>query len=251
MSVVSAFAPLTDGKNRFTRRWGANNGSAVDPYISGYFFIKFNNFPKNISTTINNSGLGHLGLSDGKMQNLLESSCQSVTIPGATVNKTEFPGLGGIRFHAVTNVEWDNTVSMRFLEFAGAPVHAIFHGWAKMMRDYRSGVSHTLSGSGNDVDAYSKKNYATSAYYWTTREDGVTIQFASCMTGLFPMRDPTEQFGHDLTTIDKLEIEMEFNCDVLYQEAWVREHVRNLAIEIKNEGITKSEEYGRNDAGLS
>lgn len=205
-TFTNSFNHLSNGGNMFSRRWGANSESfAVDPYITGYHFIKFAHFP-NLTSMLPSTSSMNLA----QIKNALCSLCTSVTIPGATLNKAEFTGLGNIKFFYPTNADWDNTVSLRFTEMSGAPILRIFHAWTQLICDYKSGINY--------ADYVTKSNYTASMYYWTTRPDGITVEFHSLITGMFPMKDPTDQFGHDLTTIDKLEIDIDFSCDIIYQE---------------------------------
>ena len=220
--ATSAFAPLISGANNFTRKWGGTQNS-VDPFISGYFFVRFSYLPPALIDNIRHAGgpdnLGQIG----DVKSVLAASSLAVTIPGGTVNKAEFIGLGGVKWAVPTNVDWDNTVTVRFLEFSGLPIHAIFHGWVRMIRDYRAGVSNLNNGS------YSKSDYAATMYYWTTRPDGQTVEYAACITGMYPMKDPTDQMGADITTYDKLEIDIDFNADYIWHEPWVMQNCQALA----------------------
>ena len=141
-----------------------------------------------------------------------------------SVNKAEFNGLGNIKWAVPSNVDWENTCSVKFLEASGLPVFSTMHGWVRMIRDYRAGVS-TLDGEGD----YTKSNYAATIYYWTTEPNGKRIEYHCCMTGLFPTKDPTDQFGHDLTAYDKLELEIEFNVDYLWHEPWTYDLCKSKA----------------------
>lgn len=245
--MSNSFSPLMNGGNNFSRRWGGTS-NAPDPYISGYFFIHFSYLPPDLSTVIANTG-GPDGLSgDSYIRNVLHGSCLSVTVPGAMVNKTEIMGLGGVKWAVPTNVEWDNTISMKFLEFSTLPIHAIMHGWVKMIRDYRSGTSY-LNGEGT----YTKSKYAANLYFWTTKPDGRTVEYAALGTGLFPMKDPTDLLSADITTYDKLEIDIDFNCDYLWQESWVYDTCRTLANTYYNSAVGAGgrggviDGYGRSD----
>jgi len=214
MGAANAFAALKE--NRFSRKWGGTTaGSAVDPYISGYFFTHWAAVPPKLheySPIASNSGVSD----SGTVTDVLHAACLAVTIPGGTVNKAEFAGLGGVKWSAPTNVEYDNTVTLKFLEFSTLPILAIMHGWVRLIRDYRTGVSPLVGG-----DAYTKSNYAGTMYYWTTKPDGQTIEYAACLTGVFPLKDPTDQYGGDLATIDKLELDIDFNVDYIWHEDWV------------------------------
>lgn len=214
----NTFVRMSNGSNRFSRRWGTV-GSAVDPYITGYHFTYWSYLPPKLATNVGHAGAATgANIDNGSIKNLLASSCQSVNIPGATVNKAEFNGLGNIRWSAPTNVDWDNNCTMRFLEASGLPVFSTIHGWVRMIRDYRAGVS-TLDSANGDAQ-YTKSNYAGTCYYWTTEPNGKLVEYHCCMTGMFPLKDPTDQFGHDLTSYDRLELDIDFNVDYLWHEKW-------------------------------
>jgi hypothetical protein len=230
MGVANSFAPIAAGTNKFSRKWAGSTRDSVDPFITGYFFIHFAYLPPKLIDNIKRGG-GNDGLStDQEVKNVLSSTCQSVTLPGATINKAEFNGLGGIKWAVPTNVEFDNTVSMRFLEYSSLPILAIMHGWVRMIRDYRSGVSTLDSGGSKSGDAkYTKSEYASTAYFWTTKPDGHLVEYAACLTGLFPMKDPTDQYGAEITTTDKLELDVDWNVDYVFREPWVYDRCQNLA----------------------
>jgi len=223
MVVPNSFNAIKSGSGAFTRRWGSSAIDAVDPYITGYFFIRFTNFPDLIP--ILNQMYSDNPYSSGiDMKNALQSSCTSVTIPGGTVNKTDMYGLGGIKYGYPTNVEFDNTISLRFNEWQGAPIYRIISAWVKLIRDYRSG----------SATATTKSDFAASMYYWTTAPDGKSIATAFLFTGIFPMRDPADQFGHDLTANDKLETDIDFNADVMWQEKSISDRCQRYANEYYN-----------------
>lgn len=226
--MASNYAPnafngtVLSGNNRFSRRWGSNNSDvAVDPYITGYHFIKFQHFP-NLDTV-----LSEVATQYDSVTNVLESLVTSVTIPGATVNKAEFQGLGGIRWFYPTNVDWDNTITLKFWEMSGTPVHSIIHAWVKMIGDYRAGVTRAVPSVTGKTPT--KSDISASMYYWTTKPDGFSVSYHSLATGMFPTKDPTDMFGHDLTAIDKLELDIDFSVDVLYHEGFTRKQCQALA----------------------
>lgn len=215
-------------KNTFSRKWAGSDASAVDPYISGYFFTHFAKVP-DLGSFVKTGSTS--ALNDRLVKDVLKGACLAVTIPGGTVNRAEFTGLGGVRWAVPTNVEFDNTVTFRFLEFATLPVFDILHAWVRMMRDYQYGTS--------DMPTYTKSAYAGTAYYWTTQPDGKTIEYYACLSGLFPLKDPTDQYGGDLTAYDKLEIDVDFNCDYIWHEPWVKTNIGGYLPEGKNEITTK------------
>ena len=222
----SSFSNVSNGSNMFTRKWGGSSLEyAVDPYITGYHFIFFSYVPPKLIDNIKHANGPDRFNSNAEVKNFLHSSCLSVTLPGGTLNKAEFNGLGNTRYAVPSNVDYDNTCTIRFLEFSGLPVLAIFHGWTRMIRDYRAGVSTLAETS----DSYTKSNYAASMYYWTTQPNGLYVEEFELLTGMFPQKDPRDQYGHDLTSIDKLEVDIDFNVDTMWHEGWVKDQCQSKA----------------------
>lgn len=224
MAMHNSFAALQD--NQFTRKWGGSHAGVVDPYVSGYFFVYWSYLPNKLGVAVKQVGGTTCGIETvTDCQTVLKSSCLAVTIPGGTVNKAEFTGLGGVKWSVPTNVEFDNTVTFKFLEFSTLPILSIIRGWVRLIRDYRTGISEVIGSEG----AYTKSNYSATCYYWTTKPDGNSVEYYNCMTGLFPLKDPTDQYGADLTTIDKLEIDIDFSLDHQFVEDWVRDRCVSLS----------------------
>mgnify|MGYP000849918491 FL=1 len=232
--IPTSFDAISGGKNSFTRRWGsANAAHAVDPYISGYFGIKFQYLPdENIKAMINASGHDSSKFEGRAIKNILESTCTNVTIPGGTLNKTEFNGLGNVTYSVPTNATFDNTLSLRFTEFSGIPLFTIFHNWVRLIRDYRTGISNLPS------QQYTKANYAATMFYWTVKPNGIDVEQAYCFTGLFPMKDPADLFSHELGAIDKIEIDIDFNVDYAWHEPWVYDRCTKFAQDTFGSGKT-------------
>lgn len=225
-------ATVYNNTNKFTRKWGTLT-NVVDPYITGYHFINWTYIPP-----VALLGARHLERrgdqvfipqSTDEISSILASLCLSVTVPGRTVNAVEMQGLGGLKWRAVGNIDEGNDLSMRFLELQGLPIHRIFHSWTKGIRDNRSGTTF-LQGLAESATTrtYSKSQYAGTVYYWTTRPNGYDVEFASCYAGVFPMKDPSDSFGHDVAANDKLEIDMDFSTDYAYQEDWVYENCQTF-----------------------
>jgi len=211
------YAPLLSGTGKFMRKWGTEK-NIVEPYITGYPFMNFVYIPKAAT-------MGNIGFSASQIANILSSSVIAVNIPQGNLNKAERFGTGYIKGGVPSYLDLDNTVTIRFAESSGIPVFRIIRNWLNNIRNIYTGVSN-LKGE------YMMSNYAATAYYWTTKPDGVSPEFYSCLAGMFPTRLPTDSFGHDLTQYDKLDLELEFHVDYIFNEDdWVLEKIKTFTYE--------------------
>jgi len=216
MTMKYSFAEL--GQNILTRKFGGTTVGVADPYVTGYHFVWFDKIPPGLAGYIANNGISGISAT-GEIQTVLAASCLSVTPPGGTLNKIEFTGLGGIKWAVPGNIDYGNTVSVKFLEFNKTPILDIMHNWVKMIRDYRTGVSDLIDGAGGE--GYTKKSYAGLMYYWTTAPDAQTVEYYAAYDGIFPAKDPQDLFTSDVETVGRLDIEIEFNVDYTWHEPWV------------------------------
>ena len=213
------------GQNILTRKFGGTTVGVADPYTTGYHFIWFERIPVKIVDYITD---GISGISStSEIQNILAASCLSVTPPGGTLNKTEFTGLGGVKWAVPSNVDYGNTVSIKFLEFNKTPILDIMHSWVKMIRDYRTGVTDLEDKE--DGSGYTKSTYAGLMYYWTTAPDAKTIEYYACYDGMFPGKDPQDLYTSDVETVGRLDVEIEFNIDYAWHEPWVKTKCQTFA----------------------
>lgn len=210
-------------RNRVTRNFGGTVVGTADPYVTGYHFIMFQKLPPMLSRYSS-------GLEEDEIRNLLSGACLSVTPPGGTLNKVEFTGLGGTKWAVPANIDYGNSVSIKFLEFNGTPILNIFHGWIKMMRDYRTGTTDLIDGPSGG--GYTKRSYAGLLFYWTTAPDAKTVEYYACYDGVFPTKDPQDLFTSDVETVGRLDVEMEFNVDYVWHEPWVKEQCETLSDEV-------------------
>jgi hypothetical protein len=215
MADNTSYKSLT--QNLFSRRFGGTLKGTADPLISGYFYVQFENLPAQLTSQTP-------GLDSNTINKLLTAGAQSITLPGATLNKTTFDALGGLKWHVPTNIDIGDSLSIKFVEMSGMPFFRIFHGWFNMIRDYRTGVS-SLQGA-----SYTKSGYASNVIYAMVKPDGVTVEFAAYMTGVFPTKDPYDIFGGDITSVDKIELEQEFSVDYIWvMDDWVVQKAQSLA----------------------
>jgi hypothetical protein len=224
MTMKYSFAEL--GQNILTRKFGGTSVGVADPYVTGYHFIWFEKIPPQLAQYIQANGISGI-TQPAEIQTVLAASCLSVTPPGGTLNKIEFTGLGGVKWAVPGNIDYGNTVSVKFLEFNKTPILDIMHNWVKMIRDYRTGVTDLIDGV--DGDGYSKKSYAGLMYYWTTAPDAMTVEYYACYDGIFPSKDPQDLFTSDVETVGRLDIEVEFNVDYAWHEKWVYEKCQGFS----------------------
>jgi len=233
MAVKNSFANVPN--NVLSRNFGGTVAGIADPYVTGYHFIWFAKLPPALA--------GYAKLDNNSViSNLLSGACLSVTPPGGTLNKVEFTGLGGIKWAVPANIDYGNSVSVKFLEFSGTPLLNIMHGWVKMIRDYRSGVSN-LEG-GTQLDGYTKASYAGLMYYWTTAPDAKTVEYYAVYDGVFPTKDPQDLFASDVETVGRLDTEIEFNVDYIWHEDWVKAKCQEYAHRVFAVKADVIEKYG-------
>jgi len=223
MAIKYSFAELN--QNILTRKFGGTTVGVADPYVTGYHFIMFDKLPPMLGQY---SGEGISGISaPSEIKSILSASCLSVTPPGGTLNKVEFTGLGGVKWAVPGNIDYGNTVSVKFLEFNKTPILDIMHGWVKLIRDYRTGISHLTDGE--EGSGYTKATYAGLMYYWTTAPDARTIEYYAAYDGVFPAKDPQDLFTSDVETVGRLDLEIEFNVDYAWHEPWVKKRCQTWA----------------------
>jgi hypothetical protein len=233
MAIKNSFAKVPN--NRLTRNFGGTIAGVADPYLTGYHFVYFAGIPSGL--------VPYSDLPDTQtIGNILAASCLSVTPPGGTLNKVEFTGLGGIKWSVPGNIDYGNSVSVKFLEFNGTPILNIMHGWIKMIRDYRSGVSNLVDG--DNLSGYTKSTYACVMYYWTTAPDAKTVEYYAAYDGVFPTKDPQDLFTSDVETVGRLDVEIEFNCDYVWHESWVKDKCTTLAEQVYAIKANVIEGYG-------
>ena len=240
MALKNAFTAAKD--NTLTRRWGGHNTGVADPYITGYHFVYFEVIPKML---IDEMAKGHavLGVMEqDDIRRTLAACCTGVTPPGGTLNKVEFTGLGGVKWAVPGNVDYGNSVSIKFLEMQGLPITTIMHKWIKSMRDYRTGITGTVD---TDGELYSKKSYSSLLYYWTTAPDAKTVEYFACYDGVFPTKDPADLHASDVESIGKLDIEIEFNVDYAWHEDWVYNKIKTFIGQDVDAAVKTVEGYAK------
>jgi hypothetical protein len=233
MAIKNSFVNVPN--NRLTRNFGGTVAGVADPYLSGYQFIYFAKLPSALPD--------YAQLPDTPtVQNLLAGACLSVTPPGGTLNTVEFTGLGGVKWGVPGNIDYGTSVSVKFLEFNGTPLLNIFHGWIKMIRDYRSGTTDLIDG--DQGSGYTKSSYAGIMYYWTTAPDAKTVEYYAAYDGVYPTKDPQDLFAGDVETVGRLDLEIEFHLDYIWREDWVKAKCQTLADSVHSLKSSLINSYG-------
>lgn len=229
-------------RNNFSRNFGGTNVGVADPYLTGYFFVHFRSTQVfgQIANIIKEDGV--INISEGEIPLILQACCTGVTPPGGTLASVDFPGLGGTKWGVPGNIDYGNTISLKFIELQGLPIYHVIHNWFKLIRDYRFGAT-TLE-EGDQRTGYSKSKYACDLYYWTTAPDAQTVEFAVCYDGLYPTKDPQDLYSSDLETVGRLDVEIEFHLDYPWTESWVYDKCRNLATEVNQVRTQIENRYG-------
>ena len=68
---------------------------------------------------------------------------------------------------------------------------------------------------------------------------------SACISGMFPLKDPQDQYGADITTYDKLEIDIDFNADYVWHEPWVKTRCSALATTVHGDSVRVDTDYGQ------
>jgi hypothetical protein len=215
------------------RNWGGTSQHvAAEPYVSGYSFVKWI-LPACLNGYINANGHTYNSnyqtelYRDFRNNNVLESACTSVTPPGGTLNTIEFQGLGGTKWGVPGSIDYGSTITLKYIEFSGLPILRLHRAWVNMIRDNKIGLTALKGGTQSSTvvpgAVYTKANYSATLLYWTTKPDGVTVEYYAAYSGVYPTKDPLDAFSGDITAIDKLEIDIDYHLDFIWHEDWVYE----------------------------
>lgn len=194
-------------KRKKDRYFGGN--IEQEPFVSGYIFAKFI-LPRQLFVPNIGPMVSKLSSQAGSWiySSILESTITSVNIPQRSLSKTTINGLNGKKWSIPTTVEVGDSINTKFNEFSGTPVSQIITQWFDLIRDP---LYHT-----SPLEDYNKNEYGGKLLVWITDPTSRKIEKVYLMTGLFPMKDPRDIFSGDINTVDKVEIDIEFNVDNVY-----------------------------------
>ena len=222
------------------RNWGGTAQTvACEPYISGYSFVKWD-LPLALVTfhDANDQLRNDIGETNDQttttpISHTLEAACTSVTPPGGTLNKVSFATLGGGKWAVPGSIDYGNTITLKYTEFSGLPIFRIHRSWCRMIRDNKIGLTglqgDNTTGATGSWNPYNKSDYSATLLYWTTKPDGITVEYYAAYSGVFPLKDPMDLYNGDINSVDKLEIDVDYNVDMVWHEDWVYELAKEQA----------------------
>ena len=236
---MSAFVTLIQ-QVRNRNFGGTKNAYSCEPYISGYGFIKWYLPPKNLEKYFQ-----ALKIPDGPHQTgsavttqdaekYLSSACVGVTAPNQQIVGTTYDASAGVKFEDMTKVTNGNTLNIKYIEMSGIPIFKIHKAWVEYLRDAKSGFSVPMNYGGKPQQ---KTDYCGNVLYWTTKPDGITVEYAALYSGIYPTVDPQDAFSFDIASIDKTELDFSYHVDYIFTEPWVIKTAQKYA---------KMTEYGKN-----
>jgi len=181
---------------------------AIDPYITGYFYVLWTRLPDFLTNQGNVLG--------ANFSHLCRVVNNGFTLPDITLNTTDVPlGFGGTNKLSVpTNIDMSNEISIKYLELSGLPVSRFHTSWISGIRDYASGVSQ--------IKNYSQYNITGDCLYITTKpvmnndNNKQIIESAHLFTGVFPNTDKQSSFAGDLTSSDKVDLEVPYKFHQMF-----------------------------------
>lgn len=212
-------------QERYGRFFGGGKGEMpLDPYTSGYHFVFFwmpDELTKYIASRFNEDreGMDSTPAIEAKdVPQLLSIHNLALTPPTVTLNKTTMNGIGGTKWQVPTNLDIGDTISARYNEYSGLPIYMIHKYWVQAFHNQYLGIAHSgqYENSSGDIGLRYQEDYKAVLYYAAMRPDMKNIEFCAKFSGVFPTKIPDDSFASDLATADKVEIDMEYHVDFMY-----------------------------------
>ena len=240
---MSAFVKMLD-KVRQRNFGGTDVNCACEPYVSGYGFIKWY-LPHNLGNYFKALKITDSDHQTGSAENYtqaekyLSAACVGLTPLSQTINGVDYDASAGVKFSVMTKVINGYSINIKYLEMSGTPIFRIHKAWIEYLRDAKTGFNISMTNGG----LLSQKNdYCGNVLYWTTKPDGVTVEFCALYSGVYPTVDPQDAFSFDIGSIDKVELDFSYHTDYVWTDPWVRTLAEKYA---KGE---KEKAYGDKDA---
>lgn len=193
--------------NEFTGMLGGNGRDMVnDPFIKGYAFIRWTKLPKWVTDAYKQAAefmeanfMEFSGLSDMEMS--------TETVPS---------GFNANEYHVAGGMQKQNTdFSLKFTEWSGSPVRAMFQYWVSGIRDPETGLATYVAV--ND-GKYGAQHHTGEMLYVVTRPDahnvgGNNIEFACYYTNVMPTRIPLSHLTYSQGDRGKVELDIPFKAN--------------------------------------
>lgn len=199
--------------DKYSRFFGGGKGdNPIDVYVSGYHYLFITMQPRLkafiIADCLKTTGVAGQHVI-GDPAGILNIHNISLTPPGVSLGKTTNNATGGAKWQTPTNLEIGDEIACKYNEYSGTPIYRIHRGWVNFIKNTNLGITES------DQPIY-QEDYKATFLYATTRPDGKTIEFGAKFTGVWPTRSPTDVFASDVTNSDKVEIDMTYSIDHMY-----------------------------------
>lgn len=213
--------------------------TSKDAYITGYFFATIDSVPPHFVSFMRDNYEG--GWDEFKIIQTFTSMTADVTIPQETLKVTSFPSRGGMSRSGPLYSQHGNSVSISFLVDQKMETTSLLSGWynyVTLMADGR------LPQTGLN---YSSNLFGANFYYCTLLPNMQDAVFAFAAESFWPTTNITQDFSHNLTSVDSLRHSVTFNID--YRDYWT--NGRKDTRWIKTLLETKIKEYSQDLAKLA
>lgn len=207
----------------FTNSSGYAHGNA-QVYTSGYFGVYFQ-LPDSITGMVgDNIYNAKEMLSSDNMAHMLASACTGFQPPDRQIEAIDIPRMGGSSWKQAGKMNLTNDVTIKFIEYSGAPISKIIGSWFSQIRKFETGTQFQPN-----------INYKGHIYAWTVDPSLTTVQRAWCFAGAWPTQDPLTSFDNSIENIEKVELSVQFTCDYPYSDAqWVYTKCQDLNNQFKS-----------------
>jgi hypothetical protein len=122
-------------------------------------------------------------------------------------------GFNANEYHIAGGIQKANTdFTIKFQEYSGSPVRAMFQYWVSGMRDPETGLATYVAATGGN---YGAKHHTGELLYIVTRPDahnanGNNIEFAAYYTSVMPTKIALNHLNYSIGDRTAVEIDMPF-----------------------------------------
>ena len=168
------------------------------PFISGYNYI-FIELPD----CFDNSDKTNAQL-------LLSTTAQSFTPPSKSISKFEIFGFGGVKKYIPLSQELSSTFNIKFIELSNTPISKIINKWTSSIYNSMYGFQDSKQYKGSCFVLITKPTRSSDPIEYLMKDD---VEELYIFEGVFPERAVSENFTTDITSNDKVEMDIPFNYD--------------------------------------